>query len=191
MRACGRLLVDAGAVEDRYVDAMLDVVRQMGPYIVIAPGIAMPHARPTDGVHHNAFSLVRTRTAVEFGNADNDPATLLVGLAAGDKDPHVTALRQLVSLIGDRHNVETMRNARRDRAAHRRRRAGRPRRGRLTHSSSSARAEWSASPWPRPSSATNCWWTSAVAGTGVASDRARASAASRSFRCRLALPPGA
>jgi mannitol/fructose-specific phosphotransferase system IIA component (Ntr-type) len=111
VRACGRLLVDTGAVEDRYVDAMLDVVREMGPYIVIAPGIAMPHARPTDGVHHNAFSLVRLRTAVEFGNADNDPVTLLVGLAAVDKDQHVTALRQLVSLIGDRHNVETMRNA--------------------------------------------------------------------------------
>lgn len=111
VRVCGRLLVDTGAVEDRYVDAMLDVVREMGPYIVIAPGIAMPHARPTDGVHRNAFSLVRLRAPVEFGNADNDPVTLLVGLAAVDKDQHVTALRQLVSLIGDHDNVQAMRDA--------------------------------------------------------------------------------
>lgn len=39
-RIVGKMLVDAGKVEERYVQAMLDYVHKFGPYIVIAPGIA-------------------------------------------------------------------------------------------------------------------------------------------------------
>ena len=42
-------MVDAGFTEPTYTEAMIDVVRDMGPYIVLAPGLAMPHARPEMG----------------------------------------------------------------------------------------------------------------------------------------------
>lgn len=58
VREAGRLLVNAGAVEPRYVEAMIQMVREMGPYIVIAPGVALPHARPEDGVKKAYMSLV-------------------------------------------------------------------------------------------------------------------------------------
>lgn len=38
------LLVKADVVEPRYYQAILDGVAQFGPYFVIAPGLAMPHA---------------------------------------------------------------------------------------------------------------------------------------------------
>lgn len=44
------LLVAADVVEPRYYQAILDAVEQHGPYFVLAPGLAMPHGRPEEGV---------------------------------------------------------------------------------------------------------------------------------------------
>ena len=45
IRKVGNLLVKDGAVEVRFTEAMIRVVNEFGPYIVVAPGIALPHAR--------------------------------------------------------------------------------------------------------------------------------------------------
>ena len=44
--------------EPTYTEAMIDVVRDMGPYIVLAPGLAMPHARPEMGAKQVGTALV-------------------------------------------------------------------------------------------------------------------------------------
>ena len=44
VRESGRLLCSQGFAEERYIDAMIQNVKENGTYIVIAPGIAMPHA---------------------------------------------------------------------------------------------------------------------------------------------------
>ena len=46
IRAAGRLLIQDRAAEPRFVEAMIQVAKDLGPYIVVAPGIALPHARP-------------------------------------------------------------------------------------------------------------------------------------------------
>ena len=55
VRAAGRMLLDCGAVEERYIEAMVETAKDLGPYIVIAPGIAIPHARPEDGAKDVCF----------------------------------------------------------------------------------------------------------------------------------------
>lgn len=52
------LLVKADVVEPHYYQAILDGVAQFGPYFVIAPGLAMPHGRPEEGVKKTGFALV-------------------------------------------------------------------------------------------------------------------------------------
>jgi mannitol operon transcriptional antiterminator len=61
IRIGGELLVKNDFVEERYVEAMVSNVREMGPYIVIAPGVAMPHARPEDGVKEGMYELGNPR----------------------------------------------------------------------------------------------------------------------------------
>ena len=51
IRHGGQLMVDAGFTDPSYTEAMVEVVREMGPYIVLAPGLAMPHARPEHGAN--------------------------------------------------------------------------------------------------------------------------------------------
>ena len=49
MRKASQPLVDAEKVTPAYVDDIVAGVRDLGPYIVIAPHVALPHARPESG----------------------------------------------------------------------------------------------------------------------------------------------
>ncbi len=111
IRAAGRLLVNNGRVEPRFVDAMVGVVRQLGPYAVIAPGIALPHARPEDGVKEGSIALVRLAEPVAFGNSVNDPVDLIVVLAPADSTSHIGALAEIADFLRDEDNVRRLRSA--------------------------------------------------------------------------------
>lgn len=78
------LLVKADVVEPRYYQAILDGVAQHGPYFVIAPGLAMPHGRPEEGVKKTGFALVTLKTPLVFNHEDNDPVDILITMAAVD-----------------------------------------------------------------------------------------------------------
>lgn len=111
VRAAGQVLSDAGITDPAYGEAMVASVRQIGPYIVIAPGIAMPHARPTDGVHRLGIALVRLSRPVRFGHETNDPVDLVFALAAVDPETHLKALTQLSGLLSSETGVERLRAA--------------------------------------------------------------------------------
>ena len=91
----GSGLVAAGVATEAYTQAMIDVVEANGPYIVIAPGFALAHARPSAEVLRWGMSLVTLAEPVEFGSGANDPVSVVVGLAAVDKDQHIRALQLL------------------------------------------------------------------------------------------------
>ena len=82
------LLVKADVVEPRYYQAILDGVAQHGPYFVIAPGLAMPHGRPEEGVKKTGFALVTLKTPLVFNHEDNDPVDILITMAAVDANTH-------------------------------------------------------------------------------------------------------
>jgi mannitol/fructose-specific phosphotransferase system IIA component (Ntr-type) len=98
IRLGGELLVHSGAVTPDYLDAMIRFTEELGPYIVIAPGLAIPHARPEEGVLKLGFSLVTLKTPVEFGIEYNDPVDVLFCMAAPDNEAHIEALRQVATL---------------------------------------------------------------------------------------------
>ncbi|MFI7580990.1 PTS sugar transporter subunit IIA [Kocuria kalidii] len=96
----GRLLERQGAISGDYTRAMISSVEENGPYIVVAPGFAFAHARPSEAVHRTAMSWVRLAHPVEFGHAANDPVTLVVALSADDPKAHMRAMRDLATLLG-------------------------------------------------------------------------------------------
>jgi transcriptional antiterminator/mannitol/fructose-specific phosphotransferase system IIA component (Ntr-type) len=111
VRLAGGLLVRSGSIEERYVDSMIKAVQELGPYIVIAPGIAMPHARPEDGARKIGLSLVRLKNPVSFGNPTNDPVDLIIGLSAVDSDSHLKLLAQLSKLVNNPNRLKVIREA--------------------------------------------------------------------------------
>lgn len=111
VEAAGMVLVQANLVEPRYIDAMKKTLRELGPYCVIAPGIAMPHARPEDGVIQTGFSLVTLVKPVTFGNAENDPVDILLAFSASDKERHITALKEISVFLSNDGLVRKVRTA--------------------------------------------------------------------------------
>jgi len=97
----GNLLVAVGAVEPRYVQAMIRAVDEHGPYIVIYPGVALAHALPEEGSLSLAFSLIILDPPVLFGNEENDPIRAVFALAAVDGESHLAAIEDLMELLDD------------------------------------------------------------------------------------------
>lgn len=98
--AAGGLLERSGIAGPAYTGAMIDNVQTNGPYIVVAPGFAFAHARPSEAVHRTGMSWVRLAQPVEFGHPTNDPVSLVVALAATDDGAHATAMAELAKVIG-------------------------------------------------------------------------------------------
>lgn len=101
VQAAGGLLERAGIAGPAYTGSMIDNVEMNGPYIVVAPGFAFAHARPSPAVHRTGMSWVRLAEPVAFGHKTNDPATLVVALAATDDGAHATAMAQLAKVVGN------------------------------------------------------------------------------------------
>ena len=107
------LLVEADVVEPRYYQAILDGVERFGPYFVIAPGLAMPHGRPEEGVKKTGFALVTLKTPMVFNHEDNDPVDILITLAAVDARAHQEdGIMQIVYLFEDEANFDRLRACR-------------------------------------------------------------------------------
>lgn len=92
------LLVKADVVEPRYYQAILDGVAQHGPYFVIAPGLAMPHGRPEEGVKKTGFALVTLKTPLVFNHEDNDPVDILITMAVASMPIPIRRLASCRSL---------------------------------------------------------------------------------------------
>lgn len=92
------MLVASGAIEPRYYDNIVSKIKEMGPYIVLAPGLAMPHARPEEGVLKTAFGLVTLKEPVDF---DGESISVLVTLAGSDSDTHMEGIMEITQVFDD------------------------------------------------------------------------------------------
>ncbi len=111
VRAVGRLMVDTGVVEERYIDGMIATAKELGPYIVIAPGVAIPHSRPEDGVLTTSLAFAKLNPPVNFGNEANDPVRVLFALGAMDHSQHVEALKEIAEILSDEDRFDKLINA--------------------------------------------------------------------------------
>ena len=101
VRLAGDALVDSGCTTAQYTEAMIRMVDDHGPYIVIAPGLALAHARPGPEVRCDGLSVVTLAHPVEFGHAHNDPVRVVIGLAGVAADGHLEAVAQLANAFND------------------------------------------------------------------------------------------
>lgn len=111
VRKAGQLLLSSDCIEERYIDAMIEKVTELGPYIVIAPQIAMPHARPEDGVKQTSIAIITLENGVNFGHEKNDPVKLLIALAAIDSTAHIEALANLMDILGNEEKLNNILNS--------------------------------------------------------------------------------
>jgi mannitol/fructose-specific phosphotransferase system IIA component (Ntr-type) len=107
----GRLLVDSEAAEEEYILAMIRTTEELGPYVVIAPGVAIPHARPENGAKRVGLSLAVLSEPVEFGSKENDPVDLVFGFTTTDSDSHLELIQALANFIEKEESCQALRDA--------------------------------------------------------------------------------
>lgn len=101
MRLAGGALVASGAATDEYTDAMIGMVEEHGPYIVISPGLAFAHARPGGAVLRDGLAVVTLETPVAFGHPHNDPVRVVLGLAVAGVGTHLESIGDIANLFND------------------------------------------------------------------------------------------
>lgn len=92
-----------------YQDAMIKNINSLGSYMILMPGIAMPHSRPEDGVLKNSTSLLILEKPVCF--PDNQEVWFILCLAAKSSDEHMDIIESIAELLSDDSKLETLKQA--------------------------------------------------------------------------------
>lgn len=101
-------LLNEQAITENYIKAMIDALDEMGPYVVISPKVAIPHARPQDGVKKLGMALLQLQKSVSFSGNGTKPVNLVIVLAAVDGDTHLKALHELTKVLSNKHLKERL-----------------------------------------------------------------------------------
>lgn len=92
-------LLDEGVIKTEYIDEIVRIYKEIGPYIVITPGIALPHAPSDSGAVSLGIGFTRLKNTVKSGHQSNDPVKFLFPLSAPDNQSHIDALSDLARLL--------------------------------------------------------------------------------------------
>lgn len=103
--AAAPLLKD-GSIQQSYINAMIQNVEKNGPYIVILPNFAIPHAKPENGVKETSMALLKLEKPVLF--PENKPVQLLIVLAPLHPDVHLELMSELTDLLIDEDTLNKL-----------------------------------------------------------------------------------
>ena len=97
---CGSApLLRKGMITPFYVEAIKKNHRELGAYMVIAPGIVLAHARPECGAVGMGLTVLTLSEPVIFGSEMNDPVRLAFTLATPDDSSHLHLLETLTEFL--------------------------------------------------------------------------------------------
>ena len=104
---CGNALVEIGAVDPTYVQAMLAREQSVSTYV--GEGVAIPHGTlaSKNAVHRDALAVLRFPAGVDWGG---NPVTVCVAIAAIG-DGHVEILSELAQILLDPDRAQALREA--------------------------------------------------------------------------------
>lgn len=106
-------LVADGSVDERYADCLIRNVEDHGPYIVLLPGVAMPHAvEDAVGTHREAISFMRVKEPVHFGVKDDEDTSAKIFFTLSDIDAklHLQNMQRLATVISNEEVVKRLVN---------------------------------------------------------------------------------
>ena len=95
-------LIKSKKILPEYPENIIKGAKTHGPYFVVAPGIAIPHARPEEGALEKALGISILKTPVPFLDSLNNPVKYLFTLSMTSSQGHLEALAQLVELLEKR-----------------------------------------------------------------------------------------
>lgn len=111
IKAAGKVLVEAGYVDEEYIDEMIkreeNVTTYMGNFI------AIPHGTENskDLIKDSGISVVQIPGGINFGTADDEKIVTVVFGIAGIGEEHLEILSQIAVYCSDVENVVKLADA--------------------------------------------------------------------------------
>lgn len=105
--SCSKL-IEENKVEASYLEAIKKKHKEIGAYYVLAPKIAMPHARPEDGVNEASLQLTVFKKGVDLESEDNGDVYFSMTLAAMDSDSHIQTIVALSELFQNDEDIDAI-----------------------------------------------------------------------------------
>ncbi|MGY3724963.1 transcriptional antiterminator, BglG family [Granulicatella balaenopterae] len=104
-------LADKEKINPSYVEAIINRVNEFGPYIHIGKNVAIPHARPEDGVNEIGMSFLKLDKPVLLQDKPEHEVDMFITLAAVDNTTHLRALSSLTRILSTKEKMEELENA--------------------------------------------------------------------------------
>ncbi|HCH39107.1 MAG TPA: PTS mannitol transporter subunit IIA [Enterobacter sp.] len=108
IRLSAQPLLAKETITEEYVEAIFKSHQELGPYYVLAPGLAMPHARPEQGAIKNGLSLVHIKQGVSFNANENDPIYVVIMLCALSGDEHINMITALAEIFSNDERLSAL-----------------------------------------------------------------------------------
>lgn len=107
VRQAGELLVEIGAVEPAYADAMVEREKSVSTYI--GEGVAIPHGTDESRAHvlRTALGVLQFPAEVDW---DGEPVKVAVAIASSGHE-HVAVLQSLAEILMEPDQAERLREA--------------------------------------------------------------------------------
>lgn len=95
----GEPLVANKIVERKYLDTIISQIQYYGPYMFIADGVVLAHAKPEDGVNRLGVGFAVFKEKIMFSDIRN--ANIIITLAAQDQEGHLKVLEDIMDIFAE------------------------------------------------------------------------------------------
>lgn len=99
VRFAGKTLIECGSIDRKYVDNIISQLRFYGPYMFVAKGLLLAHAKPEDGANQLDVAMTVFKKPVRF--SEFYEAKIIITLSMKDQEQHLGILKDIMTVFAD------------------------------------------------------------------------------------------
>lgn len=102
----GKTLLDAGSIEKQYLDTAISQLQHYGPFMFVAPGLILIHAKPEDGANGLDVSMTIFKNPVVFSPLNE--AKIAITLATEERERHLRIIKDIMTVFSVESRIDTI-----------------------------------------------------------------------------------
>ncbi|WP_338597548.1 BglG family transcription antiterminator [Clostridium baratii] len=103
-------LEEKNYVTEKYGKEIIKNLKELGAYMVIAPGICLAHADLKDEINETSMSFINLKYPIKFNSEFNDPVKIVLTFATKDKEEHLNALLEFMDIINNQGDLKKLKD---------------------------------------------------------------------------------
>lgn len=101
------ILEKNGYIEHKYINKLINITKEIGPYYIITSNVGIPHLRPDEGVIKSGLAFFKLRNKVDFSG---NKIQYLIYILALNSNEHIDKIQSITSILEDKNLFESLNN---------------------------------------------------------------------------------